>query len=79
MKNKKYHTVQNPKEKSKQEAKLIPLVHTHIHINDSSLSWLGTATTLKSSGLKLYWWTKAFPFSEILLSCKCFLQGSKML
>ena len=54
MKNKKYHTVQNPKEKSKQEAKSIPLVHTHIQINDSSLSWLGTATALKSSGLKLY-------------------------
>jgi hypothetical protein len=37
------------------------------------ISLAGTGTLIKSGRVKLVLWTQTFPFSEIMWSCKCFL------
>jgi hypothetical protein len=41
-------------------------------INNRSLFWLGTGTSMKSGGVKLALWAQAAPRSEMMWSYNCF-------
>ena len=45
-------------------------------MQDSSLSWLGTGTSVKSGRVKLVLWTQTSPPCEIMMSCKCELNDN---
>jgi hypothetical protein len=51
---------------------------SNIYINNRSLSWLGTGTSINSGRIKLVLWTQALPLSELVWSFKCFLHVSKI-
>ena len=51
---------------------------SNIYINNRSLSWLGTGTSINSGRIKLVLWTEVLPLSEMMWSFKCFLHVSKM-
>ena len=50
--------------------------NTQLH--DSSLSWLGTGTSIKSGGVKRVLWTQTSSISEMMRSWKCFPYVSNM-
>ena len=45
---------------------------------DSSLSWLGTGTSIKSAGVKLVLWSQTSTLSDMMRPCKSFPHVSKM-
>ena len=59
------------------EAKSISLTHKYITTRFSG-PWLGTDTSVKSDWVKLVLWAQTSPLFEMMRSCKCFLDVSKM-
>ena len=55
-----------------------PYLDTLSIINDRSLSWLGTDTSIKSGGVKLVLWAQTSPLIEMMQSCKCFPHVNKI-
>ena len=51
---------------------------SNTYIHDRSLSCRVTCTSITSGKIKLIIWTQAFPLSEIMLSCNCYLHAGKM-
>ena len=64
MKNQKYHTVRTVPKSNRKIVESGKIDTSNIH--DHSLSWLGTATSMKSGGIKLVSWDQTSPLSEMM-------------
>jgi hypothetical protein len=69
MKNKKYHTVGTIPKSNIIIVGRVKSDTPNIQINNRSLSWLDTGTSIKSGGAKLVLLTQTYP--EMKRSCKC--------
>ena len=51
---------------------------SNTQIDDSSLSWLDTGTSIKSTGAKLVLWSQTSTLSDMMRPCKFFPHMSKI-
>jgi hypothetical protein len=78
MTNKKCHTVRTIPNSCINIVESRKIDTPNTQICDSSLSWLGTGTSVKSGRVKLVFWAQIFSLSEMMQSCKCFPYVSKL-
>ena len=78
MKNKKCHTVRTIPNSCINIVERGKIDTPNTQICDSSLSWLGTGTSVKSGWVKLVFWAQISSLSEMMQSCKCFPHVSKL-